>query len=419
MNWQEKSIIKSKDTIVSLTPQILEEIKEQEKAEALERDAANLRVLEFHRKKDAKAKGIPYVSLADEEKYKKETDQKLALEKEQRKSKFSIPEIWKLISDFKLNITGKIDLEELNKKNLPNKLKEDSIFSNEKFNDLYKESLSILNDVEIDEKYVEDMLKDFIHLYNIDEITRDIEKIIEKEQRIKNLDTPERKKTKKMATILEAILIDGITNYDWLGKKIKIVPPNKFDELFKGFDGVIEFNNSEKINDFLALGIDVSFRSVDGDLFEEKVNNLLNNINNDELTQVKYFKDNNGEAIENLSIPKIVISIDAKTLEQIMLIWSKKNDINYKDKFKNHTIAIDIIGQIADQCKILAKYANDIGAKNVAKRYNEIFDLLLKISEEIPKTKAIISQADNNKFVNKIKELINKRIKNRYKQIAA
>jgi hypothetical protein len=274
---------------------------------------------------------------------------------------------------------------------------------------LHEQALRVLGNEEIDQVYVEKLLQDFIHIYNIDTIEADIRSMVEKEAYFKQADSPERARLKKIATILEAILVEGIAKYDWLGKKIKILPPSKFDELCRGVDAIVELAQDDEVNEFLALGIDVSYRAVEGDLFEEKIERLLKDIDEQHLTQLKYFKDNQGNAMEGMYVPKVVVSVDGKTAENLVSLWERRKTDEGKTEFKNATIAVDIIGQIAEQCKLFAAYARTKGVEEIATKYDEAFELLLKISEEVPQAREAISRFTKSKFVDKIEEIIKNR----------
>jgi hypothetical protein len=406
MKWEEESILKGKDEVVEVTSGFVDQIKKDEAEAAQKRAEAELRVLEFNRRKAAKEAGIPYVSLAQEKRRREEQEAQERLEKEKITS---IPNIWRAVQKHRHTVIGTIDLEKIKAPKKVEFQKQESIFVSDLVESLYKQALIVLGDEEIDEAYVEEMWKDFIHLYDGDEITRNMQEVAEKEEWIKYEDTPARAKLKKLATVLEAILVEGVTKYNWLGNKFKILPPSKYDELFNGVDGIIELIQDEKLNKFLALGIDVSFRSVEGELFEEKVSSLLGFIKERKLTQVKYFKDEKGDAIPDLYVPKVIISVDAKTIEEVAEIWSKRKEPEFKEKLTKHPLAFMIIGQIAQQCTIFSAYARKVGAEKVAEKYDEVFSLLLKISEEIPEAKKALSQFEENKFISKIQEIVNKK----------
>lgn len=324
------------------------------------------------------------------------------VEKKQKESEFLKTDIRQ-----RLNIVDHVDLDTLSK-NIP-KVEKDEI-PEDVFLELLQESHITLHDTKVDEAYEEYLRENFIHLYNIDEIAQDVRDAREKEERIERLDTEERKKAKKFATILEAMLIDGIKNYNWLGDQINVVPPSKIDELLHGVDGIVELEKNKDENEFLALGIDISFRSVEGDLFEQKVSNLLNRIDQAKLTEIKYLEDKNGGTVEGVNAPMVVISVDAKTMKALMVLWYKAKHHGDVEDFKKSTLAIDIIGQIADQCKIFSQYAKTVGQEEISEKYDEVFDLLLDISSKIPQTRRIITEFESNKFVSKIQEIADERL---------
>ncbi len=410
MSWQEKPIIKGADVIEDVPVGTKDKILQEEKEGELLRQEAHNRKINHERRKAAKESGIPFVSIEEEARQKIEEEKRTIEEKQQKKAQLTTsPEMWKSILEHRHTIIGKIDLEQFEKKPEKENSQNESIFNAEIFEELYRQAQRVLGDEAIDEEYVKTIVKDFITLYNYEEIENDIKNVIEKEERIKRTDTPEKARMKKLATILEAMLVEGIAKYDWLGTKIKILPPSKHDELFNSVDGIIELGRDEALNEFLALGIDVSFRSVKRELFEEKIETLLDYIDKGKLTQIKYFKDNNGEVMENLYVPKVVVSVDMKTIEELVQIWSNRKDPDFKEKFKKHTIAIDVIGQIAEQCKLFATYAAKIGFTDIAEKYDEAFELLLKISQEVPQAREAITSFEQSKFVNKIEQIMNNR----------
>jgi hypothetical protein len=391
--------LEGKNEGITLKEQILQE----EEADKIERDAAWRRAENHKRRRAAKENNTSFISVEEEEKQKEDEAKKQKVEKTTEKS---IPEIWKSLAFHKANIVGKIDLEEMKRKPKISHMHE-SVFKKGSVDDLYQQALHVLGNEEVNEDYVQHFIEDFITIYNIDEIEENIKEVIEKQELIKRRDTPELAHLKKLATILEAILIEGVTKYDWLGEKIKILAPSKFDELCRGIDAVIELSRGDEANEFLALGIDVSFRSVKGEEFELKVENLLKSIDRMRLTQIKYFKDNQGKPIENLFVPKVIISVDGKAIEDLIRIWENKGD--EEESFKNHTIAIDMMGQIAEQCKIFSEYARSRGIDIIANTYDEVFELLLKISQEVPRAKDALVRFEKNKFVGKIQEIIDER----------
>jgi hypothetical protein len=406
MSWQEDSILKGKDTVVEVTPDLVARMKEEEEIAEEKRQKAQLARLEFERKKAAKVAGIPYVSLAEE---KRQQEEQVMAQKQEAEENLINPKIWRALEEHKYTVVGKLDLEKLKAPKKEEPQEQESIFVSDLVESLYKQARIVLGDEKIDEGYIDQMWLEFKHLYDDDEIINDMKRVIEKEEWIKYNDTPSRAKLKKIATVLEAILVEGITKYNWLGNKIKILPPSKFDELFNGIDAIIELIRDEELNEFLALGIDVSFRAVDGKVFADKVNSLLDFIKERKLTEVKYFKDEQGDVVPGLYVPKVVISVDAETIEEVAAIWSKRKEPEFKERLTKHPLAFMIIGQIAQQCTIFSAYARKVGAEKVAEKYDEVFSLLLKISEEIPEAKKALSQFEENKFISKIQEIVNKK----------
>ena len=282
----------------------------------------------------------------------------------------------------------------------------EEIFNEPSLEKLHTQALKFLGNAELNEK---EFIDTFVTLYSIDEIEGDIKSIKEKEEEIKQKDTPEKARMKKIATVFEATMTAGITNYDWLGKKIKIHAPSKFDELKRGVDAIIEFDKDEAGNDYLALGIDITFRNLSSSLFEEKVNGILKDIDNDHLTQVKYFQKSDETEVEGLHVPKVVLSASFDTVKELAFLWSKLKDPAYKEKFKKHKIKYDIVEQIVSQCELLSSYAAEKNHPAIAKAYRDIIDILLYMSEtEVPELKMLFGDTSQNKVSNQVEQVIKK-----------
>jgi hypothetical protein len=186
-------------------------------------------------------------------------------------------------------------------------------------------------------------------------------------------ENPDKRKNKKFATILEAIFTERVSSGTWFGSNVGVIIPSRYDEIKNGIDSIMKFQEVGKPSSYLALGIDVTF-SKDAD---SKIHNILNKIRKGESSEIKYFKTKEFKG-QLLNIPKVVIGIDKKTVQELSFFWNN----NENDKIDNHPVQQEILSQIIMQLEKFGKECKKNNRNDLAERYNHA---LLIIQEIIKK----------------------------------
>lgn len=243
-------------------------------------------------------------------------------------------------------------------------------------------------------------------IYPLDKVLEDTQALRIKEKSFLLDMTPEREKAKKIATILEAILAVGITHSGWYGDKVRIYPPSKYDDYVNGIDGILEFGLDDKESDYLALGIDVTFRNLKEELFKKKVGRLLRKIREGEPAKVKYFQSYSGELMPEFAVPNIVLSFDLSTAQDLAYNFKNLSNSVNKEKLKNHKVRYEIIAQIIGECNLLAEYARKHNQPEIAEAYEAIPKTLEKIAEENPNLGFLFAEVGRDRVTERIKEII-------------
>ena len=395
MNFENRPLIKPKDTIKTLSAEEIAAIKKNEQDQDLQSKLRQEKALENREKMLQRRAGIKRVVEEKNDIQKNEIVPEL------------ISEPIELVKDGsakkELTIVGKIDLEKIhtkkiasltaliheNEKNTEDKTvhqHKEKIFNIENLDELYKQAVTMLGDNEVHEH---ELLEKFTKIHGIEKIKQDIYDIAIIEKKIEIHSTPETIKTKKVATILEAIMATGIVHkkFEWLGEGVKIQVPPRIDEVKKGVDAILEFIRTDAENDFLALGIDITFSNIHSDGFHKKINNILNGIDRNKVTELEYFQDENDEPVVGLKMPKVIFSIRADQIEDLVNIWGNRKLETYKKRFKDHHIKFYLVEQIISQCEIFATYATKKGFLHIANLYRDVIGIAKKIQKksfEIP-----------------------------------
>ena len=216
-------------------------------------------------------------------------------------------------------------------------------------------------------------MDDFADLYDVakdEEYVQKLEKIFEKEN------SPQEKENKKLATVLEAILHEQIEQNCYLGDDVKTVSTCKFDDIKNGVDQILEIGNEDKKNaQHLAIAIDATFSA---DVYK-KIKKIKEKIKSGKLAVIKYFKS---DALhfrgEKGGIPEFVLGIDKKSLESVTQLWMNSEN----QKLYHHPLHIMIFNEILKQAKYYQDYAEKIGQMEIAKKYNELYNIFSESKQE-------------------------------------
>lgn len=197
--------------------------------------------------------------------------------------------------------------------------------------------------------------EDFVKLYGIEKVEKDKKYVEEMEEIFKKNND---KESAKKATILEYIIYEQSELGDWLGKKAITQKTSRTDDIRNGIDIAVEFEEENKVFEYLGLAIDVSF----GDELLKKFNRIKKEIDSGELAKIEYFRSQN-IAKEINNVPRVVVAVDGKTLNDLIELWSEKNE-DSKTKLAAHPVQIQILNELFIQLKIFEQYAREVVKKD-------------------------------------------------------
>jgi len=214
--------------------------------------------------------------------------------------------------------------------------------------------------------------EEFVDYYGKDVVEKDLKYVEEMEEKFSG-EAYEKKEVNKLATIFEAVVADQIYFSEWLGSGADTVIPSRYDDIKNGVDVIVEGDDEDEKH-HLALAIDVTF----GLDVDDKFDKIKREIENDKLTEVKYFS--HGPEIGLKNIPRVVIGADVSTVKELSELWIS----NDKRALGEHRIQVQILEEIAVQLKTFKKYAESVDRVEVADKYGKTLEIInCIISEKI------------------------------------
>lgn len=184
----------------------------------------------------------------------------------------------------------------------------------------------------------------------------------------------EEREMHKLATILEAIVIEQIELSEWLGPTTMTRRTSLYDDYINGVDAIAEIEQ-ENTTSHLALAIDVTY----GNALYQKFERIREEIEAGTLTTIKYFEDSDRTFKGKLfKVPRIVLGVDKRALVELAELWmqGKKRELGL------HRVQIKLIEEVRIQLKAFREYAASLeGREDIVK----IFDRQIRILGTIKK----------------------------------
>lgn len=207
--------------------------------------------------------------------------------------------------------------------------------------------------------------------YDKQMVNRDMQYVRDREAQFEIKSTPESKKDKKMATILEAIIHEQVELSDWLGPNAETITSSHYDDIANGVDSIVKLRHEGEGDTHLGLAIDVTF-STD---IRDKLNKIMQDIENGKLTEIKYSPLSDSEDAHeyaykgNSKMPRVVVGIEKQVAEKLADLWIKKN----KKELGQHPVQHVIAKEILDQLAVFEQYARSHGNhNNIAVVYRQV-----------------------------------------------
>lgn len=224
---------------------------------------------------------------------------------------------------------------------------------------------------------------EFTGVYSANDIAADKAEVARLERIFAQRDTPEKVNTKKIADVLEAIVLMQSEMNEWLGSATTL-RTSKFDDYKNKVDMLAEWSHPEGGSRVLALAVDVTFGSTS---VEEKLTEIRNEINSGTLGKVRYFRDSDKQfmGMRN-NVPRTVIGVSQPMVEELAQLWLA----NDNKALAKHSVQRQFLVQIVYQLTTMRDYAARIGKDDVVKAYNQA----LVIARPLLDSKSIIDRGD-------------------------
>ncbi len=210
---------------------------------------------------------------------------------------------------------------------------------------------------------------------------------------------------KKIATITERGLAYGVSELGWYGDNISIEPASEFDDVKRGVDDVLEIKKDGDESSFMGLGIDVTFRGLYSEQFQNKFFNLLKSIRNGHQTKVKFFKNHKGEMMKEFAVPKMVLFFSVNDVKDIVEMVKSADNSDNKNDFNNSPQKFNVMNQIINSCKHLAAFAEE-SHNNVFRKYVAVENSIKELSWQNPEIKQMLDIKQHDQTSRHLRELI-------------
>lgn len=215
-------------------------------------------------------------------------------------------------------------------------------------------------------------------------IDRDLAYVRRRKDEIKKAETPKSEESKKLATIFEAIIHEGIDRFGWLGPDASSIRSSEYDDL-KGVDGIARFRREGEGDAHLGLAMDVTF----GSEIQKKMDRTKEDIDKGHLAEIKYFispsDDEGGEHPEymgKLQVPRVVVGFNAPVVRELAELWMGSGN---NEKITSHMVQELLVEEILTQLTYWADYAKQTGKPFIAAVYRRTAVMLehnLKLKEQ-------------------------------------
>ncbi len=218
---------------------------------------------------------------------------------------------------------------------------------------------------------------DFSDIYSLEEIQKDMKLIQEIKERFKQNETPEGARFKRISDVFEGVVAEQAEQNAWFGETVTFYHTSEYDDLVNGVDGVAEFYEEDRENSqHTALSFDVVF-SADAQRIFDKLERTRKMIDNGELTEVKYFEDEEGNR-KTIKAPRIVLGSRLSSAENLIDMWGKKSPDKNK-RLAEHPMQIKLLLESYMQLRHFAEYAQEQDKNDIALEYAKLSNKIVEI----------------------------------------
>lgn len=206
---------------------------------------------------------------------------------------------------------------------------------------------------------------DFKTIYGDDTVEKDIKSANNLEFKFRSRNTPEGNKMKVIADIFEAIVLMQSELGEWFGENARTLKTARYDDYINKVDMVAEWFTPTDGSRLLALAVDVTFGTSS---IQYKLHAIKEEIDNDKLGSIKYFKDDRGDFIGTRNnVPRTIIGVSEAMVEELAGLW-----IQRKNKaLGEHPVQRLFMDEIESQLVAMHKYASKQGKSGVISAYEQ------------------------------------------------
>lgn len=206
---------------------------------------------------------------------------------------------------------------------------------------------------------------DFESIYGSGAVAEDVESANILESKFKSQSTPETHKMKSVADIFEAIVLMQSELNEWFGENVRTFKTARYDDYKNKVDMVAEWFTPADGSRLLALAVDVTFGTKS---IQHKLQAIKEEIDNDKLGSIKYFKDDRGDFIGTRNnVPRTVIGVSESMVEELAGLWTQRKN----KELGEHSVQRLFMDEIESQLIAMRDYAVRQGKSNVISAYEQ------------------------------------------------
>lgn len=198
-----------------------------------------------------------------------------------------------------------------------------------------------------------------------------------------------KEKIKKVGTIMESGIAYAVTNLNWYGKHITMEPVCKIVDYKYHTDKLLQIQKGVDENNFLGLGVDVTYSGILGPIYKDKLFKILDSIYKGYETKIKYFKNHNGDLMKEFSVPSIILHFNTNEVKDMVYLIKNIDNPKIKEEFRNSPQKFAVMNQVLIQCELLADFA-ERHQKRIFRKYIDIVHSIKELAWKDPEIKKIL-----------------------------
>lgn len=204
---------------------------------------------------------------------------------------------------------------------------------------------------------------DFAGVFGVDEIRNDKAATARREVSIGKRgaeESSEELERKRVAEMLEAIVLDGLREGAWLGPDAEAFAAAHYDDIFGGTDILVRFSGAPDAKSYLGLAIDVTTVVP----LWKKLTGIKAEIESGTLGEVKYVPGHTTG--KPLSIARVVVAKSRETIETLGRVWGRAKQTGDAAELRAHPFQREMLLQIIIQLETFYKHAVSLGRTDIA-----------------------------------------------------